>query len=65
MNIRLNRILPVEGNEDELELAIDALAANNPANAVDVTGDGVEALDYIYCRGKWSGRAFMITAYQF
>jgi len=58
MNIRLNRILLVEDNEDDLELTIDALKANNLANAVDITRDGVEALDYIFCRNKWSGRAF-------
>jgi DNA-binding response OmpR family regulator len=56
MDIKLNRILLVEDNEDDLELTMDALNANNLANAVDVARDGAEALDYIFCREKWSGR---------
>jgi DNA-binding response OmpR family regulator len=56
MNIKLNRILLVEDNEDDLELTIDALNANNLANAVEIARDGIEALDYIFCRDKWSER---------
>ncbi len=56
MNIKLNRILLVEDNEDDLELTIDALKANNLANAFDIARDGADALDYIFCREKWSER---------
>jgi DNA-binding response OmpR family regulator len=56
MDIKLNRILLVEDNEDDLELTMDALKTNNLVNAVDVARNGAEALDYIFCREKWSGR---------
>ncbi len=52
----LNRILIVEDNENDLELTIDALATHNLANFLDVARDGEEALDYLYKRGKFSGR---------
>jgi|WetSurMetagenome_2_1015567.scaffolds.fasta_scaffold131107_2 DNA-binding response OmpR family regulator len=56
MKIQLNRILLVEDNEDDLELTLDALRANNFANEVDVARDGAEALDFLFCREKWSER---------
>jgi CheY-like chemotaxis protein len=56
MNVKLNRILVVEDNHDDLELTIDALNTNNLVNEVDVARDGVEALDYIFCREKWKNR---------
>ncbi len=56
MKINLSRILLVEDNDNDLELTMDALKSNNLANAVDIARDGVEALDYIYCRNKWEKR---------
>ncbi len=51
-----NRILIVEDNENDLELSLDALSENNMANFIDIARDGEEALDYLYCRGNFSGR---------
>src|SRR5207302_871916 len=41
----------------DVELTLAALAEHNLANEVAVARDGVEALDYLYCRGRFSGRA--------
>ncbi len=53
----LKRILLVEDNERDVELTLAALDENNLANEVVVARDGVEALDYLYQRGKFSGHA--------
>src|SRR2546423_15639272 len=53
----LKRILLVEDNERDIELTLAALEENNLANEVVVTRDGAEALDYLNCRGKFSGHA--------
>ena len=47
-------ILFVEDNEDDIELALRALKKNNILNKVVVVRDGVEALDYLFCKGKYS-----------
>ena len=52
----LKRILLVEDKAQDVELTLRALAESNLANQVDVARDGVEALDYIYSRGKFSAR---------
>jgi DNA-binding response OmpR family regulator len=52
----LKKILLVEDNPNDVELTMEALAENNIANSVDVASDGEEALDYLYCRGKFSTR---------
>ena len=49
-------ILLVEDNPDDELLTIDALAANRIGNEVVVARNGVEALDYMFAEGKWSGR---------
>jgi DNA-binding response OmpR family regulator len=56
MKIELNRILLVEDNEDDLELTTDALRKHNLANELEIARDGAEALDYIFCNGKWKTR---------
>ncbi len=53
----LKPILLVEDNPKDLELSLLALEQSQLANAVDVARDGVEALDYLYRRGQYSGRA--------
>jgi CheY-like chemotaxis protein len=53
-NIR--RILLAEDNPRDVELTLAALADHHLANTVDVARDGVEALDYLYCRGKCAER---------
>ena len=49
-------ILLVEDNPDDVELTMMALKENNIANRIDVVSDGAEALDYIFCRGKYEER---------
>jgi CheY-like chemotaxis protein len=50
------RILMVEDDPQDVELTLTALSEYNLANEVVVTGDGEEALDYLYCRGKFQAR---------
>jgi CheY-like chemotaxis protein len=49
-------ILIVEDNPDDLELTLDALATHRLAQQIEVARDGVEALDYLFRRGAFSGR---------
>jgi CheY-like chemotaxis protein len=53
----LGRILMVEDDPKDVELSLTALEEYNLANEVVVTNDGEEALDYLYCRGKFAGRS--------
>src|ERR1700751_2272029 len=53
----LGRILLVEDDSKDVELTITALEEYNLANEVVVTRDGEEALDYLYCRGKYQSRS--------
>jgi len=53
----LGRILMVEDDPNDVELTLTALGEYNLANEVVVTRDGAEALDYLYCRGNFAGRA--------
>ncbi len=50
-------ILLVEDNPQDAELTIRALKKRNLADHLFVVEDGVEALDFIFCRGKYAGRA--------
>lgn len=56
MIVRNKKILLVEDNPDDEALTVRALTKNNILNEVVVTRDGVEALDYLFCRGTWAGR---------
>jgi two-component system, response regulator len=49
-------ILIVEDNPTDAELTIRALKEQNLANKLFVAGDGAEALDFIFCRGKFTDR---------
>jgi len=53
----LRRILMVEDDARDVELSLTALEQHNLANEVVVVGDGEEALDYLYQRGKFTARA--------
>jgi len=53
----LGRILLVEDDPRDVELTLAALEDHNLANEVVVTRDGQQALDYLFCRGEFSGRA--------
>jgi CheY-like chemotaxis protein len=52
----LRRILMVEDDARDVELSLTALEQYNLANEVVVVGDGEEALDYLYQRGKFIAR---------
>ncbi len=56
MEKRSETILLVEDNLDDVELTLRAFRKNNIANHMKVVHDGVEALDYLFCRGAYSDR---------
>ena len=49
-------ILLVEDNPQDAELTIRALKKHNLANRLFTVEDGVEALDFVFCRGKYATR---------
>jgi len=52
----LRTILLVEDSLPDAEMAMDALREANLANPVVHVEDGVDCLDYLYCRGAWAKR---------
>ena len=56
MSIRDGVILLVEDNPDDVELTMRAFRKNNIANKLIVAADGVEALEYLFCRGAYADR---------
>ena len=54
---KFRRILMVEDDPRDVELTLTALEDYKLANEVVVCRDGQEALDYLFGRGKFSGRA--------
>jgi len=52
----IKNILLVEDDPRDVELTLTALAEHNLANKVLVVHDGAEALDFLYGRGKFTGR---------
>lgn len=55
-NLNQIEILLVEDNPNDAEMALRALKKNRLANNVLVVGDGEEALDFLYGRGKFKDR---------
>ncbi len=49
-------ILLVEDNPDDVALTLRAFKKNNILNEVVVASDGVEAMDFLFGAGKYSGR---------
>src|SRR5438477_13218089 len=49
-------ILLVEDDPHDVELTLIALRKNNLANKIHVVRDGEEALDFLFCRGPYTGR---------
>jgi two-component system response regulator len=49
-------ILLVEDNPNDLELALHALKKNNLANRIHVARDGAEALEFLFCTGRYADR---------
>jgi len=54
--MKLKTILLAEDNQNDIDLTIMALTEYNLANRIDVVYDGVEALDYLRCKGKFKDR---------
>lgn len=55
MNL-LKKVLLVEDNEEDVDLTLLSFKANNLGNEVVVVRDGAEAIDYLFCTGKFAGR---------
>ncbi|MCB9079065.1 MAG: response regulator [Anaerolineaceae bacterium] len=49
-------ILLVEDNPSDLELAMHALQKYNLANNIEIKRDGADALDFVFCQGKYAQR---------
>lgn len=58
MSTRDVDILLVEDNPDDLELTIHALRREHLANNLFTVRDGEEALDFLFCTGKFQERDF-------
>ena len=56
MKLLPTRVLLVEDNPDDLELARLAFERGRFANSVDVARDGAEALDHLFCTGAFVDR---------
>ncbi|MDZ8118722.1 response regulator [Pontiella agarivorans] len=54
--MNMKKILLVEDDIRDVELAISSLEEHNLANEVAIARDGVEALDYLYRRGAFADR---------
>jgi two-component system, response regulator len=55
-SVEMRRILLVEDNPDDRDLALRALKKNAIGNEVVVAPDGAEALEYMFGTGKYAGR---------
>lgn len=58
MSDRGVEILLVEDNPKDLKLTLHALSGRKLANKIEVARDGEEALDYLFCRGRYADRSF-------
>ena len=54
--VEIRKILFAEDNPRDVELTLEALGDHNLANNVIVVRDGVEAMDYLRCEGKYKQR---------
>jgi len=50
-------ILLVEDNEDDSLLTLRAFKRSHVMNTISVARDGIEALDFLFARGRYSDRA--------
>ena len=49
-------LLIIEDNPNDLELTLRALKKSKVTSAILTLKDGAEALDYLFCRGRFAGR---------
>lgn len=54
--MKKNTILIIEDNQDDIELLLLAIKAKQIVNNIDIVSDGQEALDYLFCKGKYDSR---------
>ena len=54
--VEIRTILFAEDNPRDVELTLEAMGDHNLANHVIVVRDGVEAMDYLRCEGKYKQR---------
>lgn len=52
----LRTILLVEDDPRDVELTLEAMGEYNLANQVVTASDGMDALDYLHCRGRFADR---------
>ena len=52
----LGEILLVEDNRDDVDLTLQAFRKAKITNPIHVIGDGAEALDYLFCAGRFAER---------
>jgi CheY-like chemotaxis protein len=52
----LKTILLADDSAKDVELTLEALNESHVVNAIDVVKDGVEALEYLRCEGKYKQR---------
>lgn len=55
--MKIRHILIAEDDPRDEELTLAALEEYHISNNIFVVHDGEEALDYLYCRGKFAGRS--------
>jgi CheY-like chemotaxis protein len=53
---KIRTILLAEDNPKDVELTLEAMSENSLANDIIVVSDGVEALEYLRCQGKYKNR---------
>jgi two-component system, response regulator len=58
MNQNRPDILLIEDNRDDADLTIRALKKNNIAHNLIHLKDGEEALNFLFCKGSYTGRDF-------
>jgi len=58
MNLDEVDILLVDDSQEDVDLTLHALRAENLANRVCVARDGEEALDFLFCTGPYAERSF-------
>jgi len=56
MAVKTVEILLVEDNPNDVELTLYALKKHHVAERVEVVRDGVEALDFLFCKGAYTHR---------
>ncbi len=52
----LGEILLVEDNQDDVDLTLQAFRKAKITNPIQVAGDGAEALEYLFCTGRFAER---------